>query len=147
MGSDEILVDRVGFKQVREQRGKQRNVAIRFDRKVQVDNVRSHCPPRIDEDDLHFGPLVFGSGDTLIEDGMAPGEIRTDKNDEVGNLEIFIAARNGVRSERALVPGNGGSHAEARIGIDVRGADEALHQLVSDIVIFRQQLTRDIKRH
>ncbi len=39
----------------------------------------------------------------------------------------------------------GASHAEAAVGIDIGGADETLHQLVGDIIVFGQQLARDIK--
>src|SRR3546814_15226653 len=36
-------------------------------------------------------------------------------------------------------------HAQAGVGVDVAAADEALHQLVRDIIILRQQLPRDIE--
>ncbi|MNR53681.1 hypothetical protein D3C85_1737320 [compost metagenome] len=41
--------------------------------------------------------------------------------------------------------GHRGGHAEARIGVDIRRTDEALHQLVGDVVIFGQQLTGDVE--
>jgi len=38
-------------------------------------------------------------------------------------------------------------HAEAGIGVDIGRADEALHQLVGDVIILGQELARDIERN
>ena len=40
-----------------------------------------------------------------------------------------------------------GRHAEARIGVNVGGADETLRQLVNDVIIFCEELTGDVKRN
>ena len=128
-----------------EQSGEQCDVAIGPDRQMQVGDVRRHRAARIDEHDLHLGPLVFGGGDALIENGMAPGEVGADEHDEIGKFEILVASRHGVGAEGAPVAGDGRRHAQPRIGIDVGRADEALHQLVGDVVVLGQQLTGDIE--
>ena len=82
--------------------------------------------------------------------GRAPGwhqaEIGADQHDEVGELEILVVAGHHVLAEGALVAGDRRRHAEPRIGVDVGGADEALHQLVGDVVVLGQQLARDVER-
>ncbi|MGY4486543.1 hypothetical protein ACVWWR_005734 [Bradyrhizobium sp. LM3.2] len=42
--------------------------------------------------------------------------------------------------------GDRGRHAEPRIGIDIGGADKALHQLVGDVIVLGQQLAGEIER-
>src|SRR4051812_2353290 len=43
------------------------------------------------------------------------------------------------------MPCDGRGHAQSRIGIDIRRADESLHQLVCHVIVLRQQLTGDVK--
>ena len=63
----------------------------------------------------------------------------------VGQFQVLVAAGHGVGAEGALVAGHRRGHAQARIGVDVGAADEALHQLVGDVIILRQQLAGDVK--
>jgi hypothetical protein len=42
--------------------------------------------------------------------------------------------------------GDRGRHAQPRIGVDVRSADEAFGEFIGDIIILGQQLARQIKR-
>ncbi len=43
------------------------------------------------------------------------------------------------------MPRDGRGHAETRIGVDVGRADVALHQLVGDVIIFRQDLAGNVE--
>jgi hypothetical protein len=81
----------------------------------------------------------------LVEHRVAPGEIGPHQHNEIGQLEILVAARHGIGAEGPLVGGNGRGHAEARIGIDIGGTDETLHQLVGDVVILGEELARAIE--
>ena len=114
---------------------------------MKVGDVRRGRAARIDQHHLHARPLLLGGGDALIEHRMAPGEIGADEHDEIGELEILVAAGHGVGAEGALVSGDGGRHAQARVGIDVGRADEALHQLVGDVVVLGEQLARDVESY
>ena len=71
--------------------------------------------------------------------------LRADQHDEIGLLEILVAAGHHVRAEGAAVAGDRRGHAEARVGVDVGRADEALHQLVGDVVVLGQQLAGDVE--
>ena len=64
---------------------------------------------------------------------------------QIGQFQILIGAGHRVGAEGALVPRHGRGHAEPGIGVDVGRADEALHQLVGDVVILGQQLARDVE--
>ncbi len=85
-------------------------------------------------------------GHALEQHRMAPREIRADEHDELGLLEIRVVVRHRVGAERALVARDRRRHAEPRVGVDVRAADEALHQLVGDVVVLGQELARDVER-
>ena len=99
---------------------------------------------RIDHDDARAArpAIVLHAPE---QDGVAPGRIRADQHEEIGLVEVFVAARHGVGAESAAVTGDGRGHAQARIGVDVARAEEALHELVGDVVILRQELAREIE--
>ncbi len=138
-------VKRVVLAEPGEQPGEQSDVAIRRDRQVHVGDVSGHGATRVDQHDLHLRPLFPGRGDALVEHGMAPGEVGADQHDQVGKLQVIIGSRYGVGAEGAAVAGDRGSHAQARIGVDVGRADKTLHQLVGDVIILGQQLAGDIE--
>ena len=75
---------------------------------------------------------------------MAPGGVRADEHNEVSLVEILVAAGHEVLAEGATVTGDRGRHAETRIGVDVARADEALHQLVGDVVL--RELAGNVER-
>ncbi len=77
---------------------------------------------------------------------MAPRGVRADEHDQVGVIEILVESRHRVGAERASVARDRRRHAQARIGVDIGRADEALHQLVGDVIVLGQQLAREIER-
>jgi hypothetical protein len=50
-------------------------------------------------------------------------------------------------SQGEFVRRHGTAHAQARVGVDVVGAEQALRQFVEDVVVLGQQLTGYIKPH
>ena len=88
------------------------------------------------------GPRVDHAAE---QDRVAPGGVRADQHDEVGLVEVLVAARHGVGAEGAPVGRDRARHAEPRIGVDVRRADEALRELVGDVVILGEQLAREVE--
>ena len=78
---------------------------------------------------------------------MAPCGVGANQNDEVRLADILIVVRHCIAAERAFVPRHGRSHAQARIRIDIGAADVAFHELVGDVIVFREELTRDVERH
>src|SRR5712692_10123352 len=78
---------------------------------------------------------------------MAPGSIRSYEHDQVRKLEVLVAPRHEIAAECPLVAGNGRRHAQPGVGVDVRTADEALHQLVCNVVVLRKKLAGNIERN
>ncbi len=112
--------------------------------KMQVAALAGGRAPRIDVDDAHaaLGPRRL---DALVEDRMAPGGVGARQHHEIGEFQIVVALRHHVGAEGAAMAGDRGGHAQARVGVDVRRADEAFRQLVGDVVVLGQQLAGEIE--
>jgi hypothetical protein len=82
----------------------------------------------------------------LVENRMAPGCVGADEYDQVGLVEIPVGAGHGIGAEGAAMAGNRRGHAQPRIGVDVGGAEESLHQLVGDVIVLGEQLSRQVER-
>ena len=112
---------------------------------MQVGDVGRHRAARIDRDDVHLRPLLLRRHQPLVTapDGTRRGWSRRARRGRPAPDPRRAGHR--VRAEGALVAGDGRGHAEARIGVDVGRADEALHQLVGDVIVLGQQLAGDIE--
>ncbi len=145
MGGDIILVDRRACRKMREQPHEQRDIAVRADGQMQVGDIACHRPARIDDDDAHVRPRRFCGGQPLVDDGMAPGEVGAGEHHEVREFDILIGPGHGIGAEGAAMPGHRRGHAEPGIGVDIGRTDEALHQLVGEVIILGQQLAGDVE--
>ena len=92
---------------------------------------------RIDCDDARTALFLVGEH-ALEQDRMAPRRIGADQHQEIGLVDVLVATRHGVGAEAAAMAGDGGGHAEPRIGVDIGRADKAFHQLVGDVIVFGQ---------
>ena len=77
---------------------------------------------------------------------VALGHVRADDEEHVGVVDVVVAAGRPVGAERQLVAAAGAGHAQPRVGLDVGGADEALGQLVGEVLRLRRHLPRDVQR-
>jgi hypothetical protein len=76
---------------------------------------------------------------------MRNGRIGAGNQQAVGEGDVLVAAGWGIGPERLLVAGDRRGHAQARVGVDVVGADQTLGQLVEHIVVFGQQLPGNVE--
>ena len=83
--------------------------------------------------------------DAAEQDRMRIGGVGADDENQVGLVDIFVAGRRRIGAQRLLVAGHRARHAQARIGIDVVGADQALGELVEDVIVLGQQLAGDVE--
>ncbi len=126
---------------------KQRGVAAGTQRQMHIGDITAGGAARIDHHHLHRWPLQLRLHQPLPEHRVRPGGIGTAEDHQIGMIKIRITARHGIGAKSALVAHHCGGHTEPRIGVDVARTDKSLHQLVSDIIIFGQQLTGSVKRH
>ena len=130
------------YQQPREQSG----VGARLQSQEQVGVFSGVGPARIDHHDPRAARLLVGEH-ALEQDRMAPRRVGADQHQEVGLVEILVTSGHGIGAECTTMTGNRRRHAEPRIGIDIGAADEPFHQLVGDVIILGQQLSREIERH
>jgi hypothetical protein len=144
MRVDVAIVERTQIGEMNQQTAEQRCVHSRCNRKVEIGLLRGRGAAGVDDNDSRAArPLVLDHA--LKQHWVAPGRVRADQDEKVGLVEILVAAGHGIGAEGALVAGNGGGHAQARIGVHVRRADEAFHQLVGDVIVLGEKLTREIE--
>ena len=142
---DVAAVERASVGKKHQQPAEQRGVAAGRDRQEQVGVVARDGAARIDDDELGaaFAAIAHHA---LVQHRMAPGGVRADEHQQIGLVEIVVAAGHHVLAEGATVAGDRRGHAQPRIGVDVGRADEALHQLVGDVIVLGQQLAGEIER-
>jgi len=130
---------------VHQQPGENGDIGPGPQRQVQIGDFAGCRAPRIDDDDP--GAVRVPGGDQpLVQHRMTPGRITADQNDKIGRLDVVVAAGNDILAEGADVAGDARRHAQPRVGVDIGAADEALHQLVGDVIVLGQQLARDVER-
>ena len=65
---------------------------------------------------------------------------------QLRQLEVGVRGRRPVGAEDRVVARDGAGHAQARVGVDVVGAQVALGELVDRVVVLGQQLAGDVER-
>ena len=98
---------------------------------------------RVHDDEL--GPGVHTSAHPLIQDRVTLGHVRADDEKTVRVLEILVVPRRAVRAERSFVPGRRAGHAQARVAVDVVGAQETFGQLVGDVLGLGRELPGNVQ--
>ena len=143
--STNASIDDLALRQPAQQAIEQQYIGARAHRQMQIGHLAGRRAARIDDDDAQRRAPLLGLDDALIQHRMTPGRVRADQHDQVGQLQVLVTPRHQVFAERPLMSGHRRGHAQTRVGIDVGGADEALHQLVGDVVVLGQQLARDVE--
>src|SRR2546426_180015 len=83
--------------------------------------------------------------DAAVKHRVRHRGVRSRDQEALGEIDVLVAGRRRVGAERRLVTGSGRGHAQAGIGIHVVRADEALGELVEDIVVLGQELAGDVE--
>ena len=125
----------------------QHDIGARLDRQEQVGNAGRIGAARIAEDDLECGVGLFGVFNPAKQDGVGERGVRADDENALRMVHVVVAGRGRVGAQRLLVARHGAAHAQARIGVDVVGAQQALGELVEGVIVFGKQLARDIQAH
>ncbi len=141
---DELFVTKALSMQVAQQAIEQGDVAAGLEGKVLIGNVAGGRAARVDNDHTQARTRFFRINKSLINDGVAPGEVGAGYHHQIGLFNIFIATGHHIGTKCAFVPGDRRRHAQTRIGINVGRAQIALREFVGDVVILGQHLSGDI---
>ena len=138
--ADIFVVERPGVGEMRQQAAEQSGIHAGRNGQKHIGIFHGCRAARVDHHDLRTSRSPVGDH-ALVQYRMTPGGIRADQDDEIGEIEILVAAGDGVATEGAAVAGDRRGHAQTRIGVDVGRADEAFHQFVGYVIVLCQQLT------
>ena len=72
------------------------------------------------------------------QNGVGIGGVTACDKQAVGMHDIVIASRWCICTEREFVASDCTAHAQARIGVDVVGAEQSFGEFVEDVIVFCQ---------
>ncbi|VWB17597.1 hypothetical protein BUB20358_00652 [Burkholderia ubonensis] len=122
----------------------QREIGAGADRQVQVRLVGGAGAARIDDDQLRAG--LHAVHHPQEQDRMAIRHVRADHEEQVRAIEIVVRPGRAVRAERQLVAAARARHAQPRVRLDLVGADEALRELVDQVLRLDRHLAGHVER-
>lgn len=120
-------------------------IGARPDLQEQIGLVGGGVAPGVDHDELGAGGLD-AVHHPQEEDGMAVGHVGADDEEGVRPVEVLVRSGRSVGTERELVAAAGARHAQARIGFDLVRPQEALGQLVRQVLGLQGHLAGDVQR-
>ena len=103
-------------------------------------SARSAVVVRRGSTTISFAPAFEPIDHAQEQDRMAVGHIGADDEEQLGVLEVVVGPRWPVGAEGLLVAGARAGHAEPRVRLQMRGADEALGQLRRQILRLQRHL-------
>ena len=118
----------------------QRDVGTRLNWQVQVGHFGCFRPTGVNHDELHRWIGLAGSFNPTEQDRVGVGGVGARNEDGLRVVEIFVAGRRRIGAQRDLVAGDCTAHAQAGVGVDVVGANQAFDHLVEDVIVLGQQL-------
>src|SRR5207245_2393533 len=130
---NKVLVGRSHEEQHAAHGVEQGDVAAGGDRKVQIRDVRGGRPPRVDDDDALPRPCFLAVANSVERDRVGLGHVAAEDEDDVGQLNIVVAAGRSVTTQTRPVTGHGGGHAQPAIRIGIVAAETAFEELVNHI--------------
>ena len=124
-----------------------RDVSAGQDRQKQIGCRRGIGATRIDHDDFKIGPRRLGRLDATKQNWVRKRRVGTGDEQAMRAVDIGVTGRRRIGTQRHFVTRHRRRHAQARIGIDVVSADQALGEFIEDVIVLGQQLPGNVKRH
>ena len=125
----------------------QHHIGARLDLQKQIRRLGRIGAAHIDHDPLHGRVGTLGIFNAPKQHRVGKRGVGANDEQRLRKLHIVVAVGRGIRAQRLLVAGYRAAHAQARIGVDVVGANQALGQFVEDVIVFGEQLAADVKTH
>ncbi len=135
---DEVAVDPAFPQQQVQDAVEQGDIRARQDAEVQVGQLAGVGAAWVDDDDLHIRPLRFGVFQTAEQHGVCIGHVAANDQHAIALFDVFVTARRRVGTEAAFVANHSRRHAQARIRVDVVGADQCAGELVEGVIVLGQ---------
>ena len=140
------VVHRAGRRQVPQQPVEQRHIRTGRERDVQIRSLGRGSAARVQHHHLGAARLP-GRCQSLVQHRVTPRGVAAHQHHQGRLVQVLVNSRHHILAERAHMSGHRGRHAQPRVGVDVAATDEALHQLVGDVIVLGQALARHVERH
>ncbi len=114
---------------------------------MQIGQITGGGAAGIDHHHSGVRARFFRGDHALVQHRMGPGGVGAHQHQQLGAVQILIAAGHAVAAEGALVAGHRRRHAEPAVGVHVGAADKAFHQLIGDVIVLGEQLPGAIAGH
>jgi hypothetical protein len=119
---------------------KQRHIGARLNRQEQVGHLSRLGAARVRHDQLHAWFGTTGILDASKQNWVRVRRVRSDDEQRLRQGQVFVTGRRRVAAQRGFVAGHRAAHAQARIGVEVVGANQPFDELVEHVVVLGQQL-------
>ena len=134
---DERVVEPVALDHDLQHAGKERRVASRLHRQIQVAGAGGGRDARILDDDLRA--LLARLPDVVGRDRRALGDVRAGDPDHVGADHVGPRVGRAVDAERLLVRGAGADHAQPAVVVDERRLQADARELAEQVGLLGRQ--------
>ena len=131
--ADEVLVHRAACDDVVGDVVEDQQIGLRFEHQRDIGQVEAAVLEGGQHGDLGVRMAEATISDPAPEDGVHFGHVRAPQHEGVGDLDVVVAAHRLVHAEGTHEAHHRRSHAVARVGVDVVGAETGLHQLVGGV--------------
>jgi hypothetical protein len=133
-------VDAAAVEQRAQQAVQQCDITAWLHRQVAVGDHRRLRDAGVDDDDR--AALALAAQDARCEQRVVVGHVRTPQEHDVGLLEVVVAARRSVATERQLVARHGARHAQRGVAVVVGQAHAEAHELAERVELLGHELPR-----
>ena len=125
----------------------ERDVRAWLNRQVEVSNLCRIGAARVAKNDFQRRIGSLGVFNTAKQNRVRVSCVAANDEYALGVVHVVITVWWGIGPQRLFVACYGAAHAQARVGVYIVGAQQALGQLVEDVIVFGQQLARNIKTY
>ena len=124
---------------------KEHHIRPRLYLQMQVRSTGCVRDTRIDHDDLHLRAQGLGFFDSSVQNGVRKSSIAARDEKTMCVINVLIASRGRVRTQRQFVGRHGAAHAKPGVRVDVVRSDQTLGELIENVVVLGEELPGDVK--
>ena len=125
----------------------QHHIGAGLNGQMQVGTIGRVGAARVDHDDFQSRVSPSGILDAAEQHRVRIGRVGADDEQRGRMVDVVVAGRWRIGTQGLLVTGHGAAHAQARVGVDIVAADQALGQFVENVIVFSEQLAGHVKAH
>lgn len=117
-------------------------VCVRFENRHNIRRLIGAAVQKgLQAHDLHLGVPAFSLHHPRVKDRLRLSEVRAPDNKRIGRLNVVVTPHRLVHAERRVETRDSRGHTEARVPLNIVGADPRLHQFIDGVAFEDRGLT------